>query len=286
MVTNNVSDDADTEDLADLADVTDADVYEQITNNAMAYPEQELLAEEPANPHSNESHISPPTPPIQCDGGDSQPLLQLTVVPFTQGGAGALAPDTHQGSTVYQSTELVLGASTWAPFQSQCDWEFARWAKLRGPTSSAVTDLLAIPGVRVLIACLYVANTLWKVVEKLGLSYRNANELNAIVDKKLPGRPAFTCWDFNIGSETLHFHHRDILACIRALYGDPEFARDLIFVPERHYADRERTCQVYSDMHTGEWWWAVQVRDLLYTLVQALNVLCRTLSSRDNQELQ
>ena len=36
----------------------------------------------------------------------------------------------------------------------------------------------------------------------------------------------------------------------------------------------------------GEWWWAVQVRDLLYTLVQALNVLCRTLSSRDNQELQ
>ena len=116
----------------------------------------------------------------------------------------------------------------------------------------------------------YVANTLWKIVEKLGLSYRNANELNAIVDKKLPGRLAFTCWDFSVGGETLHFHHRDILDCIQALYGDPEFARDLIFVPERHYADQEQTCQLYSDMHTGEWWWAVQVRYLLSTLVQAL----------------
>ena len=154
VVATNVSDDVDAEDLTDLADVTDAEVYEQITNNALAYPEQEPLAEEPANLHSNESHVSPPTPPIQCDGGHSQPLLQLTVVSFTQGGAGALAPDAHQGSTVYQSTQLVLGSSAWAPFQSQCDWEFARWAKLHGPTSSAVTDLLAIPGVRVLIACL------------------------------------------------------------------------------------------------------------------------------------
>jgi hypothetical protein len=58
-VTPNVSDDADTEDPADVADVTDADVYEQIANNAMAYPEQAALAEEPANPCSNKSHIPP-----------------------------------------------------------------------------------------------------------------------------------------------------------------------------------------------------------------------------------
>ena len=35
----------------------------------------------------------------------------------------------------------------YAPFSSQIDWEFAKWAKLRGPTSTAVTDLLNIPGV-------------------------------------------------------------------------------------------------------------------------------------------
>jgi hypothetical protein len=116
----------------------------------------------------------------------------------------------------------------------------------------------------------YVANALWKVVEKLGLSYRNANELNAIIDKELPGHPAFTCWEFSIRSETLQFHHRDILECIRALYGDSEFTHDLVFVPKHHYADCEWTCQVYSDMHTGDWWWAVQVHDLLCALVQVL----------------
>ena len=32
----------------------------------------------------------------------------------------------------------------YAPFTSKLDWEIARWAKLRGPGSTAFTDLLAI----------------------------------------------------------------------------------------------------------------------------------------------
>lgn len=35
----------------------------------------------------------------------------------------------------------------YAPFKSKTDWEVAKWAKLRGPTSTAVTDLLMIPDV-------------------------------------------------------------------------------------------------------------------------------------------
>ena len=62
----------------------------------------------------------------------------------------------------------------------------------------------------------------------------------------------------------------DILECIWALYGNLVFMCDMIFVPKCHYANQEQTCPVCSDMHTGEWWWAVQVCDLLYTLVQAL----------------
>jgi hypothetical protein len=34
--------------------------------------------------------------------------------------------------------------STWAPFRSRKDWEVAPWAKLRGPGSTAFSDLLAI----------------------------------------------------------------------------------------------------------------------------------------------
>lgn len=35
----------------------------------------------------------------------------------------------------------------WAPFNSKLDWEVARWAKMRGPGSTALSELLAIEGV-------------------------------------------------------------------------------------------------------------------------------------------
>ncbi|KAH8996568.1 hypothetical protein EDB83DRAFT_2509885 [Lactarius deliciosus] len=131
----------------------------------------------------------------------------------------------------------------WAPFRSQCDWEFTCWAKMRGVMASAVTALLAIP----------------ELVDKLGLSYKTSAELNNLIDKALPGRPSFQCEDLVIGGETLQFHYRDIVPCIRSLFGNPEFAHELVFAPERHYTDAERMCRVYSEMHMGDWWWSVQM---------------------------
>ena len=101
---------------------------------------------------------------------------------------------------------------------------------------------------------------LCKVVERLGLSYKTANELNNIIDNELPGRPPFKSQEFIIGGECLQFHYRDILLCIQAIFGDPEFSRDMVFAPERHYENPEQMNRVYSEMHTGDWWWSVQVR--------------------------
>ena len=107
----------------------------------------------------------------------------------------------------------------------------------------------------------------WKVVNKLGLSYGTAGELNQIINT-LPGQPPFKSWDFTIGGETLTFYFWDIMQCIQALYGNPKFTHELAFVPERHYSDPEHTCHVDSEMHTGDWWWAVQVIITIFPLVQ------------------
>lgn len=41
------------------------------------------------------------------------------------------------------------GASNiYAPFTSELDWRTAQWAKMRGPSSTAFSELLSIPGVR------------------------------------------------------------------------------------------------------------------------------------------
>lgn len=104
-----------------------------------------------------------------------------------------------------------------------------------------------------------------QVQSKLGLSYKNSRGLNKLVDK-LPSRPAFQCSEIIVGDETLEVWHRDVIECLRALYGDPEFSPHLVFVPERHYADEDETVRVFSDMHTGKWWWEMQVRNLFFYL--------------------
>ena len=44
----------------------------------------------------------------------------------------------------------------YAPFQDHFNWEIARWAKLRGPSSNALNELLSIEGVR--ISCCFDLN--------------------------------------------------------------------------------------------------------------------------------
>jgi hypothetical protein len=91
--------------------------------------------------------------------------------------------------------------------------------------------------------------------------------MNDIIDKKLPGRPQFQCKKLIIGHENLEFHHRDAIECIRSLYGDPHFAHQLAFAPERHYTSSDRTCHIYDEMYTGDWWWSVQVRHQILVII-------------------
>lgn len=85
---------------------------------------------------------------IQTEPGETS--LNVVVKQFPHGRPGAPVTSIPQGSSIYESTQDRLGELLWAPFHSECDWEIARWAKMRGPTSTATTELLAIPGVCVL----------------------------------------------------------------------------------------------------------------------------------------
>lgn len=63
-----------------------------------------------------------------------------------------------------------------------------------------------------------------------------------------------------MGGENLTFYHREIVPSLRALYGDPEFQHNLIFSPEQHFTNEEQMHRIYNEMHTGDWWWSIQVR--------------------------
>ena len=93
------------------------------------------------------SSCLPPERPHQNHAPqDGAPFIEC----FHLGAAGAPISGVGQRVPSYQALQDDLGPENiWYPFQSQCDWDFAQWAKNRGPSSTAVTELLAIDGVRI-----------------------------------------------------------------------------------------------------------------------------------------
>ncbi|KAG2131135.1 hypothetical protein BD769DRAFT_1355430 [Suillus cothurnatus] len=168
---------------------------------------------------------------------------RVTIVPYpdSQAGKPITRAEVQDANTAY-GFSIGNAENPYSPFSSRMDWEIAQWAKLRGPSSTAFSDLLSIRGVS----------------ERLDLSYKNSRELNVIIDKQLPGRPTFRREQIIVAGEAFDIYHRDVLECIKALYGDPDFADYLVFAPERHYTDDDETVRLYSDMHTGKWWWNTQ----------------------------
>ncbi|KAJ7602777.1 hypothetical protein FB45DRAFT_982068 [Roridomyces roridus] len=185
-------------------------------------------------------------PPAAQPTAPSERFVQKPYVTPFGGRAGAPVANKTQtpAYTAYKSAlNAIDDGNPWAPFQSRMDWEVAQWAKLRGSTSTAFTDLLGIEGVG----------------EALGLSYSNSRELNDIIDNVMPkGRPVFKRQEIVIGGEAFDVYFRPILDCVKALYGDPEFTQDLLFTPERHFSDANKTQRLFHDLHTGKWWWSTQ----------------------------
>ena len=65
-------------------------------------------------------------------------------------GARIRAQDDLHSAHANVSYELEIAQdemNPYAPFASQMDWDIAKWAKLRGPGSTAFGELMAIPGV-------------------------------------------------------------------------------------------------------------------------------------------
>ncbi len=123
------------------AEDEDADIFEMLgesDRSLVATPEQAAL---------DRSLV--PVPPLEHPAAQdiwsevanlqSSPLVIIDSYPHGSPGM-PVSRHLHMDNTDHE-------VSIWAPFASQCDWEVAHWAKMRGPTSSATADLLAVPEV-------------------------------------------------------------------------------------------------------------------------------------------
>lgn len=102
-----------------------------------------------------------PSDEVEASGGDAQGAYRLrggaevelkkkpVVVKFRKGKAGAVYA-THRNMDENSSYTSKIGNpdNPFSPFSSKLDWEIAHWAKTRGPSSTAFTELMSIEGVR------------------------------------------------------------------------------------------------------------------------------------------
>ena len=64
--------------------------------------------------------------------------------------AGQPLPDTARGTTSFEKYSSNIPNSNdnpYAPFANKMNWDIAKWAKLRGPGSNSLAELLAVEGV-------------------------------------------------------------------------------------------------------------------------------------------
>ena len=142
------------------------------------------------------------------------------------------------------------GCNPYHPFNSSTDWSIAKWAKENNTGDNSLTRLLSIPG----------------VVERLGLSYKDAHSLDQIIHHELPMPvgPEWKHMPVTFEQTQLDLYHRDITECIEQLYSDPSFADSMHYEPERLYADEKKASRMYEGMHTADWWFETQVRPTNY----------------------
>lgn len=60
-------------------------------------------------------------------------------------------------------------------------------------------------------------------------------------------------------NEKFFVQYRNVLDAVKALLGDPELAKHLVYKPSKVFTDPSRESRIYSEMWTGKWWSEVQV---------------------------
>jgi hypothetical protein len=140
---------ADMTDNADVANAIDANVFETITQvRAGGFLDSDSVVPSREQSLSAESESPPESPPNPVEQPSSPDARSQVVIEHYRCGKPGAPINGMQSSSENESSQEAHGGSVWVPFRSECDWNLAHWAKMNGPSATALTGLLAIPNVR------------------------------------------------------------------------------------------------------------------------------------------
>lgn len=99
------------------------------------------------------------------------------------------------------------------------------------------------------------------------LKYQNSDDLINLEDRISQGlnidgwkQRRFTIQPMISGASPVEYSiiYRNIITVLRFLLGHRAFREDMVFEPVRQYNSDDK--RIYSEMHTGDWWWETQAK--------------------------
>ena len=138
------------------------------------------------------------------------------------------------------------------PFQSQKEYDIARWCVRHQIPKSAIDELFAIPGFDTLTSATS-SHVLFNQVDRMKWDLGEDSWKHAKV-----------CFDQRKDINSLQesdmtsFWYRDPVSCIEFLMRQPVYRETMVYAPVQEFnSDGER---MFSEIATANWWWRQQVQ--------------------------
>ncbi|KZP30194.1 hypothetical protein FIBSPDRAFT_908162 [Athelia psychrophila] len=170
-------------------------------------------------------------------------------------------PEEKEAGKIYGRTRTSFeeirvnqseGEEPWAPFESEAEWEVARWMMRSGISQKETESFLKLEKIRTGVKP----------------SFHNNRAFLQQIDA-LPRGPEWTCEPFvvtgdevddkgQLRTEEVDLWRRDPVECVKELLSNPSFRENMSFAPEKQYRNSDGTNRVYNESWTGDWWWDTQ----------------------------
>ncbi|KAJ7875707.1 hypothetical protein B0H14DRAFT_3547012 [Mycena olivaceomarginata] len=200
-------------------------------------------------PQSNDSPIGSPFPTVEPEPGAHTRKRQRATVEEVED------EDERYVQDFPEHFEKAEGNAPWYPFESEEEWELARWLMTLGLSQTKTDDYLKLKVVR----------------ERVKPSFSNNRAFLKFVDA-LPSGPQWYCNAFELvgdecdpdqqpKKETVEMWYRNPIECVKELLGNPSFAGKQGYKPIRVYKrfkDGQYSNQEFTEMWTADWWWDIQ----------------------------
>jgi hypothetical protein len=254
-------------------------LYNQETNPKIFKPNSEPHSISNVEHHKNQQlHQVDQIESESVDQSSPQPDFPTSM----QVSDGIRKTDTYKNAglpLVYVPTVEELNSESqqwntdpWYPFSNAMEFCFSEILIPYGASRALIDDLLKVDSGKV---------DSGKVDSGLQVSVKESLKSSYILHQKIDsmrdgiGPHSWNQQTTNLRwnkscPQPIEFYSRDIVSCAQWLLSQRAYKDQLVYAPEHQYM--VEGYRLFNQMHTGDWWWEVQVFKIIYPINKLINI--------------